>query len=242
MTSPLEEPILRSMELDATKLRLVTNGVEAFYVEVVPDEQRKRLTKRFNLPQDRPLMLFVGNHTTNKGLDVLLKSLPMMRQQACAVVAGAIRSRVEHEKLLAEAGVAESADRLIFTDFVTKEELRALYQTVDLFVFPTRADTLPLVVLEAMVSSLPVVSTRVGGIPYEVTPETGILVEPGDPIALSRALDQLCDQPESRRAMGVAARARVLAIFNWEASAKCAVEIYREVLEARANRHSAEVK
>jgi len=185
-------------------------------------------------------MLFVGNHTTNKGLDVLLKSLPMMRQQVCAVVAGAIRSRVEHEKLLAEAGVAESADRQIFTDFVTNEQLRALYHGRS-FCVPTRADTLPLIVLEAMVSSLPVVSTRVGGI-HEVTPETGILVEPGDPIALSRALDQLCDQPESRRAMGVAARARVLEIFNWEASAKCAVEIYREVLEARANRHSAEVK
>jgi glycosyltransferase involved in cell wall biosynthesis len=230
MTSPLEVPIMLSMGLDRSKLSIVTNGVDPYYAEIVPEDVRKRLTARFNLPTDRPLMLFVGNHTANKGLDVLLKSLSLMQQNACAIVAGEIRSSHEHAKLLSEAGVSRSAERLIFTDFMTNEELRALYQTADLFVFPTRADTLPLVVLEAMASSLAVVSTRVGGIPFEVTPETGILVDPGDAIVLAEALDRLCARPEVRRSMGAAGRLRVLDNFDWSNSAKLAIEIYQGVL------------
>ena len=175
-------------------------------------------------------MLYVGNHTANKGLDVLLKALPLMKEKGIAVVAGTIRPQREHEQLLAGSGVKDFGGRLRFTDFVTKEELRALYQAVDVFVFPSRADTLPLVVLEAMVSGLPIVSTRVGGIPFEVSPETGILVEPGNHVTLAVALDHLCANPSLRRQMSEAARDRVLKTFNWEAAASQALEIYGEIV------------
>jgi glycosyltransferase involved in cell wall biosynthesis len=236
MTSPLEESLLLNMGLSRKKLSVVTNGVNPYYAEILPEDERKRLTSRFNLPTDRPLMLFVGNHTANKGLDVLLKALPLMRQRACAVVAGEIRSPHEHAKLLSQVGVSKSAERMIFTGFISNEELRALYQSTDLFVFPTRADTLPLVVLEAMASSRAVVSTRVGGIPFQVTSDTGILVDPNDPAALAGALDSLCARPNVRSEMGAAARLRVLDLFNWSNSARRAVEIYQEVIDERLMR------
>jgi glycosyltransferase involved in cell wall biosynthesis len=125
---------------------------------------------------------------------------------------------------------------MIFTGFISNEELRALYQSTDLFVFPTRADTLPLVVLEAMASSRAVVSTRVGGIPFQVTSDTGILVDPNDPAALAGALDSLCARPNVRSEMGAAARLRVLDLFNWSNSARRAVEIYQEVIDERLMR------
>ena len=236
MTSPLEESLLLNMGLSRKKLSVVTNGVNPYYAEILPEDERKRLTSRFNLPTDRPLMLFVGNHTANKGLDVLLKALPLMRQRACAVVAGEIRSPHEHAKLLSQVGVSKGAERMIFTGFISNEELRALYQSTDLFVFPTRADTLPLVVLEAMASSRAVVSTRVGGIPFQVTSDTGILVDPNDPAALAGALDSLCARPNVRSEMGAAARLRVLDVFNWSNSARRAVEIYQEVIDERLMR------
>lgn len=230
MLSPQEEPILESMGVETRNLRVVSNGVDPFFAETLSDADRQGLIARFNLPSDRPLMLYVGNHTANKGLDVLLRALPLMREKAVAVVAGAIRSREEHARLLAENGMSGADRRLLFTDFITREELRALYQTVDVFVFPSRADTLPLVVLEAMASRLPVVSTTIGGIPFEVTPDAGILMEPGDPVPLAAALDQLCADPALRRTMGDAGRARVMKMFNWESSAEQAVAIYKEIL------------
>jgi starch synthase len=233
MLSPQEEPILESMGVETRNLRVVSNGVDPYFAETLPDAERQGLIARFNLPSDRPLMLYVGNHTANKGLDVLLRALLLMRERAVAVVAGAIRSHEEHARLLADSGMPTADERLLFTDFITREELRALYQTVDLFVFPSRADTLPLVVLEAMASRLPVVSTTIGGIPFEVPPEAGILMNPGDPVPLAAALDQLCADPAMRRAMGDAGRARVMKIFNWEKSAEQAVAIYEEILAER---------
>jgi len=230
MLSPQEEPILESMGVEARNLRVVSNGVDPYFAETLPDAERQGLIARFNLPSDRPLMLYVGNHTANKGLDVLLRALPLMRERAVAVVVGAIRSQEEHARLLAENDMSAADERLLFTDFITREELRALYQTGDLFVFPSRADTLPLVVLEAMASRLPVVSTTIGGIPFEVPPEAGILMNPGDPVPLAAALDRLCADRSLRQTMGDAGRARVMKIFNWGKSAEQAVAIYEEIL------------
>jgi starch synthase len=234
MLSPQEEPIVIGMGVDSRNLRVVSNGVDPYFASTIPETERHRLTARLNLPAKRPLMLYVGNHTANKGLDVLLRALPIMREKAVAVVAGAIRSHEEHTQLLADNGFPADDDRLLFTDFITREELRALYQTVDLFVFPSRADTLPLVVLEAMASRLPVVSTLIGGIPFEVSPDTGILVKPGDPIPLAAALDRLCADESMRKAMGNAGRARVMKVFNWEKSAEQAVAIYHDILAERS--------
>src|SRR6201999_3855622 len=125
---------LQSMGVETRNLRVVSNGVDPYFAETLPDAERQGLVARFNLPSDRPRMLYVGNHTANKGLDVLLRALPLMREKAVAVVAGAIRSQEEHARLLADNGMSGTDERLLFTDFITREELRALYQTVGLFV------------------------------------------------------------------------------------------------------------
>jgi glycosyltransferase involved in cell wall biosynthesis len=233
MLSPHEEPILRGMGVAADRMHVVPNGVDRYFLEALPESERVRLVARFALPSDRPLLLFVGNHTFNKGLDVLLRALGMMRESAAVIIAGAIRSRAENEKLILSSGLAPADRRFLFTDYITKEELRALYHSVDAFVFPSRADTLPLVILEAMASSLPVVATRVGGIPFEITPDEGLLVAPGDPVQLAEGLDRVCRDPEARHRMGVSARQRVIAHFDWRVSAGLALDIYAQVLASR---------
>lgn len=234
MLSPYEEPILAEMGVPRSRLAVVPNGVDPYFLESLATEERRSLVGRLALPQDRPSLLFVGNHTANKGLDVLLRALTLMREECVAVIAGAIRSRDDIRRLTAACGLAAEHPRYRFTDFLTREELRALYQSVDAFVFPSRADTLPLVILEAMGSSLPVVASNVGGIPFEVTEDTGLLVPPGDPLSLAAALDRICASPELRAAMGRAGRLRVVDHFNWTTSAQAAIALYRTVLPGTA--------
>ncbi|MES2866102.1 MAG: glycosyltransferase family 4 protein, partial [Actinomycetota bacterium] len=93
----------------------------------------------------------------------------------------------------------------------------------DIFVFPTLADTLPLVVLEAMAQGLPVIASSVGGIPYQLDDACGVLVEPGDPAALAAAVQRLAAQPMMLAAMGRRARARVGTHFTWETAAASAM-------------------
>lgn len=94
-------------------------------------------------------------------------------------------------------------------------ELIDLYQRCDLFVLPTLADCYSLVSLEAMASGLPVIVSRLGGIP-EILDEgnTGYLIEPGDYSALALHLDQLVRDASLRRVMGTAARRRVCEHFD----------------------------
>lgn len=94
-------------------------------------------------------------------------------------------------------------------------ELIELYQRCDLFVLPTLADCYSLVSLEAMATGLPVIVSRLGGIP-EIVDEgnTGYLIEPGEISALALRLDQLVRDANVRRAMGTAARRRVCEHFD----------------------------
>ncbi len=88
----------------------------------------------------------------------------------------------------------------------------------DICVVPTIAqDGLSITSVEAMASSVPVVASRIGGLPYAVSDGlTGMLFEPGDPVDLARQIARLLDDPDLRRRMGLAGRKRFEDEFTWE--------------------------
>ena len=102
---------------------------------------------------------------------------------------------------------------------------------LDVLVQPSRADNLPLSILEAMAAGLPVVGTRVGGIPELIVDGvTGFVVEPESPRALADALEQLAASPERRQASSAARRAeRVAEHFSPEQVARRMVALYEEL-------------
>ncbi len=96
---------------------------------------------------------------------------------------------------------------------------------------PSVSEGTPLVVLEAMAAGVPVVASRVGGIPDQIRPgREGILVPPGDPKALSEALLGLLRDPERARRMGEAGRLRAATEFSHENMVRRVEGIYRDAL------------
>ncbi len=228
MLSPLEAPLLDALGVPANRREVVTNG--ATIPAVLPNEVRTRLRNQLGLRPEVPLWLFVGNHTANKGIDVLLEAAHRLTVPAQVVVAGGIRSPEAHAALRRAHRVDQLGDRVIFTDFLQDDDLQALYATVDAFVFPSRADTLPLAILDAMANGLPVVATAVGGIPYQVSAETGVLVPVDDADMLAVAMDTLSADPVRRRTLGDGGRRRVRDVFNWATAASVAAAAYAQVL------------
>jgi glycosyltransferase involved in cell wall biosynthesis len=109
-------------------------------------------------------------------------------------------------------------------------DMRARLAQVDVLVQPSRADNLPLAILEAMASGIPVVGTRVGGIPELVVDgETGLVVEPDDPAALAAALDSLARSPQRRHELGERGRERAAEHFSAEGVARRTVALYEEL-------------
>ena len=232
MLSPLEGPLLDALGVPPDHRVVVTNGASS--LGPVDESVRARLRMKLGLRAGVPLWLFVGNHTANKGIDVLLDAAGRVSVPMQVVVAGAIRSPESHAALRTSHNLDALGDGVVFTDFLSDEDLQALYQIVDAFVFPSRADTLPLVILDAMASGLPVVATPVGGIPYQVTPDTGLLVPVDDAAALASAMDLLSADSHRRRALGEGGRRRAREIFDWPRAAAAAAETYAQVVRRRA--------
>jgi glycosyltransferase involved in cell wall biosynthesis len=113
------------------------------------------------------------------------------------------------------------------------EEKTAFLDSLDLFVLPSFTEGTPNSLIEAMAHGLPVVTTRVGGIPDVVTPNCGLLVPPGDVGALATALARLVADAVLRGRMGHAARKRYEARYTPAVVTPQLLEMYRVVLAAQ---------
>ncbi len=229
--SPLEYPMLQSLGIEKEKIRIVTNGVdEAFYTKSSP-QQVQSIAHKLNLPKlaekDVPVGIFLGNHTKNKGVDVLLEAFSQVKKPFMLIVCGQKRAGIDYD---AFAQKLSDRQKIIFTDWIPAQDIVALFQYADLFVYPTLSDTLPLVILEAMASGLPVISTKVGGIPYQINKNCGILVDPGNPQAIKEAFEQLTENKQRLAQMGHIAYQTVKTKFDWRISAQKAFGFYQEIL------------
>ena len=131
-------------------------------------------------------------------------------------------------RLLEDLGVV---DRFVFTDH--RDDGDRLIAAMDICVLSTHQEGLPLVILEAMAQSKPVVATSVGGIPEVVRDgETGILVPHGDDRALARALRSLLDDPAFAERLGRAGKALVENEFSLASFQARGLELYRSLVDA----------
>jgi glycosyltransferase involved in cell wall biosynthesis len=218
--SEADLPILKTFGYPENQIRIVPNGVDAPQTMPAPSET-ERVAKKYGIPTRSgawvPRCLYLGVHAPNKGLHILLDALMQTDRSFDLIVGGGKSSHLDYD---AYAGRLKSGQRIVFTGFVDQQDVSALYALADLFVFPSLADTFPLVVLEAMAHSVPVLSTRVGGIPNQVDEACGRLVAPGDAAALRRTLEEMTENRDVLRAMGERAREKVRAQFDWLRSAR----------------------
>jgi glycosyltransferase involved in cell wall biosynthesis len=151
-----------------------------------------------------PFILFVGSFGRQKGMDVLLAAYRKLETAVPLVLIGYELSDFPLSQLDIPANVH------IFKNWPNPAVMEA-WRRSSLGIIPSNwPDPSPTVVMEAMVAGVPVVATRVGGIPDIVAEgETGLLVPPGDATALSQAMNQLLNDPTLRQQMGAAARQRV---------------------------------
>ncbi len=183
-----------------------------------------------------PVLLFVGRLRYYKGLDVLLDALVHIPDALLWVIGrGPMEDAWQHR-----AKVLGLTGRVRFIGDVEEEQLPLYYAAADLFVLPAtqRAEAFGLVLVEAMMAGLPVISTELGtGTSFiNIHGETGLVVPPNDVGALVRAIRTLLDAPDLRTRMGHTARARALAEFTADTMARRVLDVYRQTLENPPNK------
>lgn len=163
------------------------------------------------------IILHVGKFDRNKGQDVLIDAFSRIAaghpDTLLHLVGG---SGPQLESLRAQAASLQLAERVRFSIDIPFAEIPACFGAASVFAFPSRQEAFGLVLLEAGSCALPVVASRVGGIPELIHDgATGLLVEPDDAAALAQALRTLLNDPALARGLGERLAERVAADFSW---------------------------
>jgi len=174
-------------------------------------------------------LLSVGRLHPQKGHRVLLDAMAAAREGGARLSLLVAGEGAERSALEAQASALGLQDRVRFTG---RREVRPLLAAAEVFVFPSLYEAVGIALLEAMACACPVVASRTGGIPEVVEDGvSGVLVAPGDAGELARALAALDRDPERRRRLGAAARARAEA-FDIQATVRALELLYEELAAA----------
>jgi glycosyltransferase involved in cell wall biosynthesis len=208
--------VFRTKLGDPGKLaRIVHNGVTAAEFEpVVADTGAADL-------------VFVGELRVLKGVDVLIQSIALLGRQGrdlTATIVGDGPDRAAFEAKVRAQGLAGRVR------FVGVKPARAAFALGRLLVIPSRAESLPYIVLEAAAAGVPLLATRVGGIAEIFGPASSDLVIPGDPAALARAIDLGLRNLESNVAARARLQARVREAFSTETMTDAVLAAYEDAL------------
>lgn len=208
-------------------------GVDTDRFRPAEPGERAALRARLGLPADRTLFAFVGRLSRAKGLPMLAGLWPGVvarHPDAHLLLVGSGEGsfddcETEVREIAATAGVA---DRLTITG--RTDDVPPWLRAADAFLFPSDREGFGLVLLEAMATGLPVVTTAVGAAPEVVRdPAHGRVVPPGDGDAFAAAIDDLCARRAEWPATGAAARAAVVEGYGLDAVAARYADLLRRV-------------
>ncbi|MDR1264828.1 MAG: glycogen synthase [Propionibacteriaceae bacterium] len=235
--------------LDPEQVQVVHNGVDT--TEFQPDPDNSQLLA-WGLDPDRPLVVFVGRITRQKGLVHLVRAAEQFdRETQLLLLAGAPDTPEIGAQFAAAFDHLKTAGRTVVwvPEMVPRRLVRQALTQATVFACPSVYEPLGIVNLEAMACATAVVASAVGGIPEVVVDQTTGLLVPYDPAraddpdqvqafetGLAEAVNTLTRQPERAQAMGQAGRQRCIDHFDWAAIARQTVAVYQQAIETFQSR------
>jgi len=208
----------------STPVTVIPNGFSSglFYPRD-PLECKKRL----NLPQDKKIILSVGNLVPVKGQRYLIEAMQKIireRKDILCVIVGSGKLRTKLERQIHSFGLD---DYVLLAGGKPHDAIPLWMNACDLFVLPSLNEGNPTVMFETLGCGKPFVGTRVGGVPEVITSDDyGLLVEPADPEDLAEKIQVALDREWGRETI-----LRYAERYAWENIAKEIMKVYEKVLE-----------
>jgi len=189
-------------------------------------EKKEEIKKKIAGSPDKKVVLFSGQLIVRKGVLILVEAFRRVKREFAGAALVILGTGPLKAKILAYL-TEKQIDDVILAGFLPPEEFISYYAIADLFVLPSLYDCFPIVIIEAMHSGLPIVTTRqVGSVGNLVLHgENGLVVEPGDPEQLAHAMLRLLTDQELREKMGREA-SRLVETYSVEQVAEKMVQAF----------------
>lgn len=221
--------VCEHLSVKPSKVTAIPEAARSIFQRQAREETVETLKR---LGVEDSFVLAVGTIEPRKNLHTLLRAFEQMVKQTSRrpqlVIAGK-RGWLTSE-LFRDVENSIVKDRLLFTDYVSDEELRALYSACTLFVYPSLYEGFGLPPLEAMACGAPVIASRIPSIVETVGVDTARLIAPTDTEEIARNMAELLDSEEERRGRSVLGEERV-ARFTWEHTARATLDVYEALIE-----------
>lgn len=206
------------------KISVIPNGVDTSSFNANNDGKDININKKYNLPAN--YSIFVGRLEDRKGVDSLIRSL-----KDVDITSAIIGDGPDKNKLKNISDVMGVSDRVRFTGSVSDNDLRGLYSNASFFVLPSVSEGLPLTVLEAMASGIPVIANDIPGISEIIKHgDNGFLVDTNNINSLITAEQFMINNVLLCKRMGIKARETIEKKYSWEAMAIKIVDVYKEYI------------
>ena len=221
-----ERRMIEVEKIPAHKLRFIPSGIST---PAAPSGADVR--SELGIAADAPLVGVVAGLRAPKALDIFIRAVDELRRKHAglrALIVGNPDASGEDKRLLDLMRELSLEDTLMFTGL--RRDVPDVLAAMDVAVLSSDHEGSPLSVMEYMEAARPVVATNVGGIPdLVVDGVTGILVPPRDPTALAAAISGLLDDPDLRRRLGEAGRARRRSEFDISNTVRRVEDLYEEL-------------
>jgi glycosyltransferase involved in cell wall biosynthesis len=227
----LKKRIINSGIWQGKEIIVIPNGIDTSrFPEIIKD--RSYIRKELELPLNKKIGLFVadgGSHSIYKDFLTVKKTIEMMMpnisEDFALVIAG---DNLENKEIIK----INNTD-VIKLGYLQEKNLAKYYSAVDILLYPSKADNLPLVVLEAMAAGLPIISTPVGGIPELIVSEkTGILIPKQSPNHLLKALIDFINNEYDYKQMGLNARESMYSHYDLKHMASNYLNLYCQYIKS----------
>ena len=219
--------IVRYLHVNPDRIRVIYPGIDKRF-HPLPSSQPPMMLEKYNIPKN--FILYVGSTQKQKNVQALIRAYARIEKEIShkLVIVGTkiFGGRNYLSKLIKDLHLEES---VIFTGYISDEELPAFYNAASLFVFPSLYEGFGLPPLEAMACGTPVITSNRASLP-EAVGDAGIMVDPDDIEGLAKAMVKLTTDEELRQTMIKRGLERVK-LFSPEKAAAATIEVYREVLD-----------
>ena len=214
------------------QVKTIYNGIDlTTFSNMDSARERSQVRAELGIPPEADVLVTVAVLRPPKGIQFLIRAMPAILASHPNTYYLVVGSGSHRDALVEEVSRAGVNERVVFAGM--RKDVPRLLASSDIFVLPTLTEALPTVLAEAMAARLPLIASRVGGIPEMVTEgQNGFLIEPEDQESLSRACIRLLKNQEERAEMGAEGWKIVNQKFSIQRQVEQLKDFYLEQLKA----------